>query len=89
MKEKAQDRQFIKMKIDALTWHARCLNQLTNNQVLDALTAFKNFVLPNDDATTRSGYIKMTDHGSTSMIQLAEIIKAESLQEKMTLNGPN
>lgn len=30
----------------------------------------------------------MMDHGSNAIVQLTNIIKAESLQEKMTVNGP-
>lgn len=88
MRELSVDRTYVKMKIDALAWHARCLALLKSNQVLDALTIFKNSVLPNDKPNVRNTYIKMTDHGSNAMVQLTAIIKAESLQEKMTLGGP-
>lgn len=88
MREFSIDRTYIKMKIDALAWHARCLPVLKSNQVLDALTLFKNSVLPNDKPQVRNAYIKMMDHGSNAIVQLTNIIKAESLQEKMTVNGP-
>lgn len=89
MRETSVDRTYIKMKIDALAWHGRLLNLLKNSQVLDALTLFKNSVLPNDKPQVRNAYIKMMDHGSNAMVQLTAIIKAESLQEKMTIGGPN
>jgi hypothetical protein len=80
---------YVKMKIDALAWHARVLSLMNNNQVLDALTLFKKSMLPNDNPAVRNTYIKMVDHGSNAIVSIVAIIKAESLQEKMTLTTPD
>lgn len=79
----------MKLKIDALGWHARCLPLLKNTQVVDALALFKRALLPADNAAVRNAYLTSTDHNSNAMVAIAAIIKAESLQEKMTVGNPS
>lgn len=77
----------VKSKIDALAWHARCLNLVTVNQIQEALTLFKRSLLPSDNAQIRNVYIKMMDHRSSAIIHLSALLRTEALQEKMTLTG--
>lgn len=77
----------VKSKIDALSWHARCLNLVTVNQIQEALTLFKRSLLPSDNAQIRNVYIKMMDHRSSAIIHLSTLLRTEALQEKMTLTG--
>lgn len=57
--------------------------------MLNALVLFKKLLLPNDNPTVRNNYVKMTEHGSDAVISIAALIKAESLNERMTLTGQN
>jgi hypothetical protein len=88
LREPGSSSHNIKSKIDALGWHARCLPILKNAQVIEALTLFKQALLPADNANIRNDFLQSVDHGSNAMVAITAIIKAESLQEKMTLGNP-
>lgn len=89
LREPGTETHDMKHKIDALGWHARCLPLLKNAQVVDALALFKRALLPADNAAVRNAYLTSTDHNSNAMVAIAAIIKAESLQEKMTVGNPS
>ena len=80
-------KQSVKRKSDALGWHGRTLNLLSLNQVQEALLLFKKSVLPTDNIDIRNAYIKMRDHGSQAIVILVGNLRAETLQEKMTLRS--
>ena len=57
------------------------------NQVQEALLLFKKSLLPTDNIDIRNAYIKMRDHGSQAIVILVGNLRAETLQEKMTLRS--
>lgn len=82
-------RETVKRKIDALAWHGRLIDQLSINQVQEALVLFKKSLLPSDNNQIRNGYIKLRDHRSHAVVSLVAILRTEALQEKMTLRSVN
>jgi hypothetical protein len=52
-------KESVKSKMDALVWHVRCIDQLSINQVQEALLLFKKSLLPSDNNQIRNSYIKL------------------------------
>ena len=69
----------MKIKIEALAWHGRLLDQLPINCVQEALILYKKTLLPSDNATVRNSYIKFKDHRSGAIVILARILKNEAM----------
>ena len=86
LKEAGNDRAMTKRKIEALGWHARCINLIGVTEVQEAITLFKRACLPSDNPKIRNDYIKMIDHYANTTAVVCEIIKKESLNEKMTIS---